>query len=52
MIDSGQLWSLMLNSDNAGLNHLKLGYLMTSSTPGEDRWSDSGNKPLEEGIGF
>jgi hypothetical protein len=34
----------MLESDN-------LGYLMTASTPGEDRWSDAGVKPGEETNG-
>ena len=25
---------------------------MTASTPGEDRWSDTGNKPLDDGLGI
>jgi hypothetical protein len=35
----------MINCDNTG-------YLMTASTPGEDRWTDVGLKPGEEVNGI
>ena len=43
MIFNGQLWDKMLDFDNSG-------YLLSASTPGEDKWSEEGGPDKEGGL--
>jgi hypothetical protein len=43
MIKNGELWSKMTEFDNEG-------YLLSASTPGEDRWTEAGGPDKAGGL--